>query len=246
MIKKILQNIAKKIYHLGKNNYSTITKNCNVDATSLIQKSTLLGNVDISNDSIIKNLVASGKVSIGANCKVIGGKVEMYGKIFIDDFTSINGPNTALVSKNNHIRIGKYCSIARNVLLQEYNHSYKNLSTYYINQNVFKESVNNDIISKGDIIIKNDVWVGAGAVILSGVTIGNGAIISANSTVTKDVPDFAIVGGNPIKIIKYRFDKEIIDKLNEIEWWNWNEEKIHKNKDFFKEELTVEKLKNIK
>lgn len=228
------------------NDSSNITKDCRVDATVRIQQSTLSGNVDISDNSMIKNLVASGKVSIGANCKVIGGEVEMYGNIFIDDFTSINGPNTALISKNNHIKIGKYCSIARNVLLQEYNHNYKNASTYYVSQNIFNENVNNDIISKGNIIIKNDVWIGAGAVVLSGVTIGNGAIIAANSTVTKDVPDFAIVGGNPSTILKYRFDKEIINTLKNIEWWNWSSDKIHKNKEFFKGELMIEKLKKIK
>lgn len=83
--------------------------------------------------------------------------------------------------------------------------------------------------SNGDIIIKNDVWIGTDVIILSGVTIGNGAVISSGSVVAKDVPDYAVVGGTPAKLIKYRIDQEQINKLLKIKWWNWNEEKIVQN-----------------
>jgi acetyltransferase-like isoleucine patch superfamily enzyme len=82
---------------------------------------------------------------------------------------------------------------------------------------------------KGDINIENDVWIGATSTIMSGVTIHNGAIVGAGSTVTKDVPPFAIVVGNPGKIIKLRFSEEQIDKLLKIAWWDWDEEKIRDN-----------------
>jgi acetyltransferase-like isoleucine patch superfamily enzyme len=82
---------------------------------------------------------------------------------------------------------------------------------------------------KGDIIIENDVWIGAKSTIMSGVKIGNGAIIAAGSVVTKDVPPYAIVAGNPAKVVKYRFSEDQINKLLEISWWNWNEEKIRDN-----------------
>lgn len=79
---------------------------------------------------------------------------------------------------------------------------------------------------KGDIIIENDVWIGAKSVIMSGIKIHNGAVIGANSTVTKDVPPYAIVAGNPAKIVKYRFTPEQIESLLKISWWNWTEDRI--------------------
>jgi acetyltransferase-like isoleucine patch superfamily enzyme len=83
--------------------------------------------------------------------------------------------------------------------------------------------------TKGDVIIGNDVWIGYGVTILSGVTIGDGAVIGACSVVTKDVPPYAIAGGNPARIVRYRFDEETIKKLLEIRWWNWPDHKIREN-----------------
>lgn len=83
------------------------------------------------------------------------------------------------------------------------------------------------------VVIGNDVWIGANAVILPGVTIGDGAIIGAGAVVTKDVDDYAIVGGVPAKQIKYRFAPETIKRLKKIEWWNWEVEKIIDNIDLF-------------
>ena len=82
---------------------------------------------------------------------------------------------------------------------------------------------------KGDINVGNDVWIGAMSTIMSGITIGDGAIVGAGSTVTKDVPPFAIVAGNPGKIVKYRFTEEQIEKLLQISWWDWEENKIKEN-----------------
>lgn len=84
-------------------------------------------------------------------------------------------------------------------------------------------------ICKGDIKIGNDVWVGAKSTIMSGVTIGDGAVIGAGSTITKDVPPFAIVVGNPGRIVKYRFTEEQIENLLKISWWDWDEPKIREN-----------------
>jgi serine acetyltransferase len=82
---------------------------------------------------------------------------------------------------------------------------------------------------KGDITIENDVWIGAKATVMSGIKIGNGAVVAAGSVVTKDVPPYAIVAGNPAKIVKYRFDESQIEKLLQISWWNWDEGKIRDN-----------------
>ncbi len=83
--------------------------------------------------------------------------------------------------------------------------------------------------TKGDTIVGNDVWIGHKATIMAGVTIGDGAIIAAHSLVTKEVAPYSIVGGNPAKEIRKRFTEDQIKKLLEIQWWNWNIEKITKN-----------------
>lgn len=74
---------------------------------------------------------------------------------------------------------------------------------------------------KGTVIIQNDVWVGHGATIMAGVTLHNGCVVAANAVVTKDVPPYAIVGGNPAKILRYRFDETTITALQKIAWWDW-------------------------
>jgi serine acetyltransferase len=82
---------------------------------------------------------------------------------------------------------------------------------------------------KGDIVIENDVWIGAKATIMSGIKISNGSIVAAGSVVTKDVPPYAIVAGNPAKIVKYRFSEDQIKKLLCISWWDWDVQKIRDN-----------------
>ncbi|NRD20814.1 CatB-related O-acetyltransferase [Winogradskyella eckloniae] len=121
--------------------------------------------------------------------------------------------------------------------MQVSNHAMSRATTYPIFKNIFNEEVNNDFISKGDITIGNDVWVGAHSLILSGVKINDGAIIAANSVVTKEVPAYAIVAGSPAKVIKYRFSPEVRAQLYAKKWWDWPIEKIKKESDFFKKNL---------
>jgi len=135
-----------------------------------------------------------------------------------------------------HIHLGKYNSIGRdcNFFLHA-NHRVDWVTT----SSQLQGPVTPEIVEmhmkmghptcKGDIKIGNDVWVGATSTIMSGVTIGDGAVIGAGSTITKDVPPFAIVAGNPGRVVKYRFTKEQIEKLLQIAWWNWEEDKIKEN-----------------
>jgi len=81
---------------------------------------------------------------------------------------------------------------------------------------------------KGPVVIGNDVWICDSVTILPGVTVGDGAAVGANSVVTKDVPSYAIVGGNPAKVIRMRFDEKIIERLLQVKWWDWSEKKIKK------------------
>ncbi|PTB96659.1 antibiotic acetyltransferase [Marivirga lumbricoides] len=197
----------------------------------------------ISKPNLILGSTLHGDIKVNENCKIYFSNLS--GKVEIGRFTSIWGPNTTIASHNNKIVIGNFCSIARNVSIQESNHKTDSLSTYNILRNIFDQSVNNDMESKGSIIIGHDVWIGAHSIILSGVRIGNGAIISAGSVVTKDVPPYAIVGGNPVKVIKYRFSEEIIREISEMEWWYWTISKIKDNKNIFEGSFNEKYITNL-
>ncbi|WP_339926469.1 CatB-related O-acetyltransferase [uncultured Cyclobacterium sp.] len=132
------------------------------------------------------------------------------------------------------LTIGKFCMIASEVkfIMNGANHLTNSLTTYpfAIFGNGWENAMEGKSYpQKGDINIGNDVWIGYNATIMAGVTIGDGAIIATNSTVIKDVEPYSIVGGNPAKEIKKRFSKEVITKLLELQWWNWNIEKITRN-----------------
>lgn len=135
-----------------------------------------------------------------------------------------------------NFHVGKFSSIAHNFYLDiDMNHNYLALSTAATE--LFNVSESKDkketFKRKGQILIQNDVWIGHNTTIVADVTIHDGAIVAANSHVVKDVPPYAIVGGNPAKIIRYRFDEETIKKLMAIKWWNWNDDKIVANSHLF-------------
>jgi acetyltransferase-like isoleucine patch superfamily enzyme len=130
--------------------------------------------------------------------------------------------------------IGKYCSLAHNLrIFLGGNHRSDWVSTYpfgHVNQDVLGEYQQpGHPSSNGDVNIGNDVWIGHGALILSGITVGHGAIIGARCVITKDVEPYAIYAGNPAKLIRYRFDAEVREKLLELAWWNWPHEKVLAN-----------------
>lgn len=167
-----------------------------------------------------------------------------YGNIQVGKFVSISGPGTVLHSAINKIIIGNFVSIGANVSIQEFNHNYNKLTTYAVNYNFFNGKFENDCLSKGDIIIEDDVWIGSNAVILSGVRIGRGAIIGASAVVTKDIPKYAIVIGNPAKIIRYRFTNDQINILERTFWWEMNSYDIFMNKNLFILDVASSLFKN--
>ena len=129
--------------------------------------------------------------------------------------------------------IGKFCSIAcgAKFLFNSANHTLNSLSNYpfpifFEEWQLDKKDVASAWDNKGDIVIGSDVWIGYEAVIMAGVHVGDGAIIASRAVVTKDVPPYTIVGGMPAKEIRMRFDKDTVDRLQELQWWNWNIEKI--------------------
>lgn len=131
--------------------------------------------------------------------------------------------------------IGKFCAIAKNVkfIMNGANHKISGFSTYpfQIFGNGWERVAPKagELPYKGDTEIGNDVWIGYESTIMPGVKIGSGAIVASKSVVTADVPAYSVVGGNPAKIIKYRFDEHTVNQLLTIAWWDWSAEKITEN-----------------
>lgn len=166
-------------------------------------------------------------------------KTKYHHRDIIDSGQLVVGPHTYgrlhLHDKfSEKIIIGDYCSIAQKVDWFLMNHRIDLISTYpFSNLKAFwtdDEVKHEDHVSKGMIIVGNDVWIGMSAKIMSGVTIGDGAVIAAGAIVTKNVEPYSIVAGNPAKHIKYRIeDADDRRKMQAIAWWNWSEEKVSEN-----------------
>jgi virginiamycin A acetyltransferase len=185
----------------------------------------------------LKNIITSPNIIVGDYT-------------YYDDFDNVNN-----FEKNvkyhfdfvgDKLIIGKFCMIASDVtfIMNGANHLTKAITAYPFA--VFGEDWKNAMDgksypTKGDTIIGNDVWIGHKAIIMPGLHIGDGAIVATNSTVTKDVEPYSIVGGNPAKEIKKRFPDEQIKKLLELKWWNWDIKKITKNV----QHLTGENIENL-
>jgi len=164
---------------------------------------------------------------IEANCHVLENSLVLNSSI--QSFSYI-GKNSIV----HNVKIGSYCSIANDVFIGVGTHPMEYFATsplFYRVNNVFGYSLierDYKFEEYQEIIIGNDVWIGARVIILDGVTVGDGAIIAANAVVTKDVPPYAIVGGVPAKIIRYRFSPEKVEKLLSLQWWSWPVEDILK------------------
>ncbi len=140
-----------------------------------------------------------------------------YGEIYV------SSPNT-----NYELFIGDFCSIAGDVkFLLGADHPMDRMSTYPFRSLIFNNGI--DAISKGNIVVEDDVWIGNNATILSGVHIGQGAVVAAGAVVSHDVPPYAIVGGVPAKVIKYRFSDELIVELMKIDYSKLTKEDVEKH-----------------
>lgn len=138
------------------------------------------------------------------------------------------------------LSIGNFCSVGEDVrFILSAEHYTNHISTYPFKVMCIK-SEQAEATSKGDIIVEDDVWIGQRATILSGVHIGQGAVIAAGAVVTKDVPPYAIAGGVPAKVIKYRFSPEIIEKLMQIDYSKLDKATVEKNIDKLYEPVTAE------
>jgi virginiamycin A acetyltransferase len=185
----------------------------------------------IRSSSLSKNVQFENDVTIEGGSHV---QADIIGK-----FTYIN--KYCLIEKNT--TIGRFCSIAYNVKIGLGSHPVDWVSTHQFAYDPKYKFVKNyrQFIDgeKRKTIIGNDVWIGANAIILAGVNVGDGAIIGANSLVTTDVEPYAIVYGNPAKQSRFRFEESIIKDLLKIKWWDWDDKKIKKYIDLFKDPLKI-------
>lgn len=181
--------------------------------------------LNLHNRTRAMNFFDLNKVSVGKHT---------YGDLIIHCFNN----------NNEFLKIGNYVSIGEGVEFSlGGNHPYNYLSTYPFKSLLFKESFQEP--TKGKIEVHDDVWIATNAIILSGVTIGKGAVIAAGSVVIKDVPPYAIVGGNPGKIIKYRFNKNIIEKLLELDFASLDKDRLLHLKDELYTELNDSNIDDI-
>lgn len=177
---------------------------------------------------------------IGAGCQVAKGckiyRATLSGQVNVARYTSLWGPSILVSGGGQGVEIGSFCSIAHHVSLQEQFHNSQRTTTYFIERNLLKQPEPSEaLISKGPVRIGHDVWIGAGAQVLSGVTIGDGAIVAAGAIVTRDVAPYAVVAGNPARLIRYRFGPDRIAQLLDVQWWHWSEDRLRSEAAFLTE-----------
>ena len=131
--------------------------------------------------------------------------------------------------------IGKFCAIGRGVefIMNGANHRMGSVTTYPFNimghgWEAFAPTLE-ELPLKGDTVVGNDVWFGQNVTVLPGVHIGDGAIIAANSVVSRDIPPYCVAGGNPCRVFRPRFDRELTEYLLKLKWWDWPPDKIFRN-----------------
>ena len=137
------------------------------------------------------------------------------------------GSVSAIISSpGGSLQIGNYCSIADRVtFVVSADHPTETISTFPF-KTLCTHETGCEAVSKGDIVVEDDVWIAYGATILSGVHIGQGAVVAAGSVVTKDVPPYAIVAGVPAKVVRYRFSPELIEELLKVDYSKLDEEQV--------------------
>jgi phosphonate metabolism protein (transferase hexapeptide repeat family) len=208
-----------------------------IDSFNTKTKNTLTKEPNIEPTSVIKDCSFGEYVEIGANNNIQESLIDSY------SYTSEN-------CQISHSTIKKFVNIASYVRLNPSQHPMSWASQHHMQyrREMFGFGFDDDDFfdwrRERKVEIGNDVWLGHNVVIMGNITIGDGAVIGSSSVVTKDIPPFAIAVGNPARVIRYRFDEKTIRALQDIAWWDWDNEKIKSAIDDFKSiELFIKKYK---
>lgn len=174
-----------------------------------------------------RNCTIRGNIHLGKEVCVLNG-CELRIDVDIGNRTKI-GTGCELLGD---IELEKYCAIARNVTFQQLNHPVDRPTT---NRRFYEEVLNSKLahVSNGPINVGNDVWIGTNVIVLSGVTIGDGAVVGAGSVVAHDVEPYSVVAGTPAEHTKWRFPEGVRDRLQDVAWWDWEDDQIRRNREFF-------------
>jgi acetyltransferase-like isoleucine patch superfamily enzyme len=195
--------------------------------------------IDIYNSFLIKRIEKKFQVPNVEDVLEVG--IHTYG-----------AENLNLLFRNSgkKVVVGKFCSIGPRVTIFMGGGHRTDWITTYPFGHVFldkwgSKTYEGHPTTRGDVQIGNDVWIGRGATLMSGISVGDGAVIAANSHVTKDVPPFAIVGGNPASVIRYRFSPEVANRIADICWWDFPDEVILQIKHLLSEQPIADSLDRL-
>lgn len=190
-------------------------------------------NIIVGENSFLQNSNFSDNVQINRSNMIVNSTIGAY---------TYTGMNTVI----KHADIGKFCSISWGVSISGGGHNYNCITPHpFVHLPSFGIVATKTDLEIKRISIGNDVWIGMNSCILQGTTIGDGAVIGAGSVVTKNVPPYAVVVGNPAKILKYRFSDKVISKLLDFRWWDLPKEFIVENIEYFQNELTEDRLDSL-
>lgn len=205
--------------------YTNIVKRYKIICLNRIWRKKNKHNFTVIGNPIWQELFPINKVYVGR---------ATYGSLHVVPYNETDG----------NLIIGSYCSIARDVkFLLGGNHDYKYFTTYPLKK--YSKKIPNHTYSKGDIVVKDDVWLGENVLVLSGVTIGQGAIVGANTVVSKDVEPYSIVAGNPMRFLKYRFPTIVIEQMKQLNFELITPDLISENYELVNEEINEINVVNI-
>lgn len=230
-----------------------------IDETAQVNNSELLGNVVIYKNARILSSKLVGDNSIGDFSTIRQSELGKYVSIQRNcDLLRVNVGDYTIIEKNaviHDVQIGKFCEISWHCSMGGDNHNYKlpSIHHWYWNKAFGFEEDDNAVggvnflnkLNNEPCVIGNDVWIGSGVTVNRKVRVGNGAILASGTVVTKDIPDYAIVGGVPGRVIKFRFEKDTIKRLQDVKWWDWPYDVLKQYRHLFELEVTQETLNQM-